>query len=128
MRQTLVQQGSPRIPCKVIHNLISSPVPLLIKYAALFILLTQVTWAQVSLGLSSGGVQSGAMALNIVLSSTTGSEPAALEWTLAYPTASVTQAVVTAGPQATAAAKSVTCTTKSGSQTCVLYGLNQVRS
>src|SRR5271169_1294258 len=126
MRQTAVQQGSPRIPATSIHNLISSPAPLLIliKYAALFILLTQVTWAQVALGLSTGGVQSGSMALNIVLSSATGSEPASLEWTLAYPTASVTQAVVTAGPQATAAAKSVTCSSKSGSQTCVLYGLN----
>jgi hypothetical protein len=124
MRQPPVQQGSLRIPCTAVHNLISSPAPLLIKYAALFILLTQVTWAQVSLGLSSSGVQSGVLALNIVLSSPTGSEPAALQWTLAYPTASVTQAVVRAGPQATAAAKSLTCTAGSGSQTCVLYGLN----
>ncbi len=126
MRQTPVQQRTLRIPCTGTHNLIGSPVPLfIVKYAALFILLTQVTWAQVSLGLSSGGVQNGVLSLNIVLSSTTGSEPAALQFTLAYPTASVTQAVVTAGPQATAAAKSVSCTTVSGSRTCVLYGLNQ---
>ena len=118
MRQT---QPSPRIPCTAIHNLISSPVSLFI---ALFILLTQVGWAQVSLGLSSSGVQSSSMVLNIVLNSVAGSEPAALQWTLAYPTASVIQAVVTAGPQATAAAKSVTCKAGSGAQTCILDGLN----
>jgi len=118
MRQT---QPSPRIPCTAIHNLISSPVSLFI---ALFILLTQVGWAQVSLGLSSSGVQSSSMVLNIVLNSVAGSEPAALQWTLAYPTASVTQAVVTAGPQATAAAKSVTCKAGPGAQTCILDGLN----
>jgi hypothetical protein len=118
MRQT---QRSPRIPCAVIHNLIGSPVPAL---AALFLLLTPVSWAQVSLGLSSTGDQSGIMALNIVLNSVTGSEPASLEWTLAYPAANVTQAVVTAGPQAAAAVKSVTCKAASGSQICVLEGLN----
>ena len=41
-----------------------------------------------------------------------------------HPTASVTQAVVTAGPQATAAAKSVNCKAGSGKQTCVLDGIN----
>ena len=125
MRQNPVQQGSLRISCKAIHNLRGSPVPSLIQYAALFIFLTQVTWAQVSLGLSSGGVRSSTLPLNIVLNSVTGSEPASLEFTLAYPTASVTQAVVSAGPQATAATKSVSCNANSGSQTCVLYGLNQ---
>jgi len=113
-----------RIPCPANQNLVRWSANLLVKYAALFILLTQVAWAQVTLGLSSGGVQKSTLALNILLSSAAGSEPAALEWTLAYPTANVTQAVVTAGPQATAAAKSVTCSAKSGSQTCVLYGLN----
>ena len=110
------QQGRLRILC----SLITSPGPLI----ALFLLLVQVSWAQVSLGLSSSGVRSGAMALNIVLSSASGSEPSSLEWTLAYPAASVTGVVVTLGPQATAAAKSVTCKTTSGNQICVLDGLN----
>jgi hypothetical protein len=108
MRQVPVKQGRLRIPCTFISSL----------------LLAQVSWAQVSLGLSSSGVQSGVMPLSIVLNSAAGSEPASLQWSLAYPTSSVTQVVITAGPRATAVAKAVTCKAASGSQTCLLEGLN----
>jgi hypothetical protein len=77
-----------------------------------------------SLGLSSSGVQSGVMPLSIVLNSAAGSEPASLQWSLAYPTSSVTQVVITAGPRATAVSKAVTCKAASGSQTCLIEGLN----
>ena len=118
MRTIPARQRRLRILC----TFTSSPILL-----ALLVLFPPVAWAQVSLGLSSTGVQSGAVPLNLVLSSVTGSEPASLEWTLSYPTSSITTVVVTAGPQATAAAKSITCKATTGNQTCVLDGLNTTK-
>ena len=124
MERITVQNANPKSPSPIIHRVISQGAPWLIRSAALFILLAQGSWAQVSLSLSSGGAQNGTMLLNFLLSSPSGSEPAGLQWTLSYPTASVTQAIVAAGAQANAASKSVTCNTVSGSQTCVVSGMN----
>jgi hypothetical protein len=49
-----------------------------------------------------------------------GAGPAAIQWTLNYPAAAVAQIAAVAGPAATAANKTLTCTGNS----CVLWGLN----
>ena len=122
--QRITGDRNKRIPSAHIPAHIIRTASRLIRYAALFILLATGVWAQASLKLSSAGAQSGSMMVNIVLSSAAGSEPAALEWTLAYPTANVTQVAFAPGAQATAASKSVTCNSVSGSETCVLEGNN----
>ena len=71
----------------------------------------------VNLSFSSGGAS--ALALNV-----TGTAPAAMQWTLSYPTNQVSGVSVTAGPAATAAGKSVQCMAGSGSYSCVLSGMN----
>jgi hypothetical protein len=78
-----------------------------------------------ALVLSSGSVAPGsAVSLNLSLTATTGNTPAALQWTLTYPASAISGVTVTAGPSATAAGKSPTCASNSGSYTCVLAGLN----
>lgn len=82
-------------------------------------------WAQPALTLSSGtGAASGTVALNLSVSSPAGSEPAALEWTLTYPSASISSVSVAAGPAATAAGKSISCSGGAAGYTCVAYGMN----
>src|SRR5206468_7908417 len=51
-------------------------------------------------------------------------QPAALEWTFSYPTASVATLSVDPGPALSAAGKSVSCAAGTNSYTCVAWGLN----
>ncbi|HKE23919.1 MAG TPA: malectin domain-containing carbohydrate-binding protein, partial [Bryobacteraceae bacterium] len=62
--------------------------------------------------------------LNLSLSSPSGSEPAALEWTLAYPAASIANFSVSAGAALSAAGKSLSCDAGATGYTCIAYGLN----
>ena len=66
----------------------------------------------------------GATALNLSLTSDPSNQPAALEWTFSYPTASVATLSVDAGPALSAAGKSVSCAAGANSYTCVAWGLN----
>ncbi len=78
-----------------------------------------------SLSLSSGVAASdGTVSLNLTLNSPAGSEPAALQWTVTYPSANVTAIAATAAAGATSANKSLSCNGGSGTLTCVLYGMN----
>ncbi len=79
-----------------------------------------------TLALSSGTAASnGTVALNLVLTSPSGSGPAGIQWTLTYPTSNVVSISLSAGAAATAAAKTLTCSTGAGTYTCVLSGMNQ---
>jgi len=60
------------------------------------------------------------------MSSTTGTSPAAAEWTLNYPGVDFSSATVTAGPVAVASSKLVSCSAGMGSATCVLWGDNEL--
>ena len=120
------QNFNPEIP-SMIHSGNHPTGTWLMQCAALFILLAQSSWGQVSLSLSSPGANNGTMLLNFVLNSTSGSEPSAVQWTLTYPASSVTQSTVAAGAQASAASKTVTCNTVSGSQMCVVSGMNATK-
>ena len=94
------------------------------RYAVIFLLASVVSLAQVNLSLASGSAYAGgAVSLDLLLSSN-GTQPAALQWTLDYSTASFTSVQVTTGPTATAAGKQVTCAASASGSTCILVGMN----
>lgn len=75
--------------------------------------------------LSSGSGNPGAtVTLNLTLSDTSSDLPAALQWTFSYSTTDFSAATVSAGPEATAGGKSVSCNTTAGSMTCLVSGQN----
>ena len=79
-----------------------------------------------SLALSSGAtVPGGTVSLNLSLSSSSGSQPAGIEWTFTYSTSDVVANSISAvaGAAATAAGKSLWCAGIPGSYTCFLTGL-----
>ncbi len=85
---------------------------------------SNAAWAQ-SLMLSSATATAGTtVVLNLSVSSPAGSAPAALEWTLTYPAASVASISVAAGAAPTAAGKSIACAGGAAAYTCIAYGLN----
>jgi len=91
----------------------------------LFLLSSSQLHAQSNLALSSGTVlPGGTTSLSLSLSSPVSNQPAALQWTLTYPAASVTSLNVTAGPVLSSAGKTVTCAGGAGAVTCVAWGLN----
>jgi trimeric autotransporter adhesin len=80
--------------------------------------------AQSSLALSSGSSPAGSpVSLNLSLAST-GNQPAGLQWTFTYPSASVSGFVVTAGPALTAVGKTLNCAGSSTGYTCIASGIN----
>src|SRR5579863_2881786 len=80
--------------------------------------------AQSSLALSSSTVTSGGTtSLNLSLAPQAGTSVAALQWTFTYSSA-VSNISVVAGLASTAAGKTISCTSGSGSYTCIVSGLN----
>ena len=81
--------------------------------------------AQSNLALSSGtALPGGTTSLSLSLSSPGSNQPAAIQWTLIYPAASVAGLNVTAGPALSSAGKTVTCAGGAGAVTCVAWGVN----
>ena len=70
----------------------------------------------------SSGVAGGQATFNISLSG--GAQPAALQWTIGYSTADIASVSVTVAGTAASTAKTVSCTDKAGSTTCLIYGMN----
>jgi len=79
-----------------------------------------------SLTLPSATVSStGTVALALTLSlPTSSSAPSALQWTLQYPTAGISNVQMTAGPSAASAGKTLACSPQPGAYTCILSGAN----
>ncbi len=78
-----------------------------------------------SLVLSSGTTAAnGTVSLNLTLTSPAGNEPAALQWTLTYPSSNVVSISAVAGSAATNAGKTLTCSSGSGTYSCVASGMN----
>ncbi len=94
------------------------------RLSILVALLSSLGIAQTaSLSLSSGsGAPGSVVTLSLVLSGTT--TPAALEWTVTYPTADIASLTIVGGPVATAAGKTVTCNSTAGTATCDIWGMN----
>ncbi|MEN6301175.1 MAG: LamG-like jellyroll fold domain-containing protein, partial [Armatimonadia bacterium] len=81
-----------------------------------------------SISLSSGAAApGGTVSLNVAVNSTAGSEPAAVEWQLVYPSSAVTAVTMAAGPGTTGASKTLSCSNGVGSITCVVSGMNSTR-
>ena len=81
---------------------------------------------QVDVSLSSGSsVPGSTVELDLSLTTSGGAQPAVVQWTMSYSATDVTSVSVNDGPTATAAGKSVLCSSTPGSTTCVVYGVNQ---
>jgi len=80
---------------------------------------------QVALSLGSGSAIPGrSVSLNLSLTTSGGAQPTALQWIIAYPASAVSSVSVTPGAAATAASKNVTCSSRTGSTICVVFGEN----
>ena len=78
-----------------------------------------------SLSLSSSVVTpGGTVSLNLSLNSSSGSQPAGIEWTFAYSTSNIVAISASAGTAATAAGKSLSCAGSPGSYMCLLTGVS----
>jgi len=87
--------------------------------------LTGTLFGQSTLTLSSGSASpGGTVTLNLSLASVTGSEPAALEWTVGYPISAIASVNAVVGSSASGAGKSLSCSASSGSYTCEVSGMN----
>ena len=104
----------------------SSKLALLFHVLIALGVITQPVFAQqttISLG-SSSSSPGGSAAINLTLTTSGGVQPAGIQWTMNYPAADISSVNVVAGASATAAGKSVTCSSSSGSTMCILFGLN----
>ncbi len=106
-----------RPPLKLLIDLAIAVGPFLVLNAA---------WGQgASIAVGSGAATPGSgVTVPVTLTTTGAPQPSGLQWTMAYSSADVSIVTVSAGPNATAAGKSVTCSSLPGSTTCVAYGMN----
>jgi hypothetical protein len=87
----------------------------------------QLIYGQPALSLSSAAASAGGtVTLSVSLSSPTGSEPAALQWSTSYPASSMAPVAAIAGPSTTAAGKALSCSSSSGTYTCVITAVNSI--
>ena len=78
-----------------------------------------------SLSLASAtAVQGGSVSLALSLNASSASVPAASQWTVQYAPGDITATTIYAGPALTAAGKTLSCASSSGSLTCLTSGLN----
>jgi hypothetical protein len=104
---------------------VSKPLVQILLISAIVLLFSDAALAESSLTLSSTTATAGSsVTLDLSLASPSGSEPAALQWTLDYPAAGVARISVTAGLAATAAGKSISCAGDSTAYICIVSGLN----
>ena len=85
---------------------------------------SQAQQVNVSLG-SGSSVPGSTVELDLSLTTSGGAQPAVIQWTMNYSSADIASVSVAAGPTATAAGKSILCSSKPGSTTCVVFGVNQ---
>ena len=79
----------------------------------------------VALSLASGAGSPGTLVtLNVSLNAAIGNQPAGVQWTLNYSGGDFSSVGFAAGGAATAAGKSVSCSSGSGTSTCVVWGVN----
>jgi uncharacterized protein (TIGR03437 family) len=104
---------------------ISESLKRLLWRVAIGLGLTGSLFGQSTLTLASGaGSAGGTVTLNLSLASVTGSEPAAVEWTVGYPISAISSVNAVVGSSAAAAGKSLSCSTTSGSYICEVSGMN----
>jgi hypothetical protein len=94
----------------------------MLKYIGLLPFISLAAFSQpVTVGLDSASATAGStVLLNLQMNATAGNSPSSLEWTINAPVPAIQSITVSAGPAATAAAKSIQCQ----GNTCALFGLN----
>ncbi|MBZ5577623.1 MAG: hypothetical protein LAP40_13765 [Acidobacteriia bacterium] len=100
--------------------------------ATLLAAIASLTWMCVpalgqtdSLALSSSSAApGGTVTLNLSLNAPTGQQPSGIQWTFGYSAADVVALSAAAGPSASAAGKTLSCSSSPGSSLCILSGLN----
>lgn len=92
-------------------------------YLTVFSVLAAVAQGD-SLSLVPNPSGAGLISLNLLLTSGSGQQPAAVQWTLSYSSVDFTAIQVTAGPSAAAAGKFVQCAGSSTAYNCIVAGVN----
>jgi uncharacterized protein (TIGR03437 family) len=102
--------------CRLLMSLFAS--------ASLFMVTCGLASAQqVALSLGSASALRGkSISLNLSLATSGGAQPTVVQWTIAYPASAVSSVSVTPGAAATAASKSVTCSSGTGKTMCIVFG------
>src|SRR5579863_3989475 len=81
--------------------------------------------AQATTSVSSASAKAGqSVALNVVASSSGTTLPAALQWTMSYPSGDISGISIASGPVTNAAGKTLSCASSGSALTCIVYGLN----
>ncbi len=80
--------------------------------------------AQSTLGVSSAELNPGTSTSLGVALTVSGTAPAGLEWTIAFSSTQLSAVSISPGPSATAAEKTVSCSSGASAATCILTGLN----
>src|SRR6266567_7477043 len=102
----------------------SGPARYWIVLSAALLITSSAHSQSASLSLASASTApGGSVSLNLSLNGSSGM-PAGLQWTLSYASSDVLSVSIAAGPALTAASKSLTCSPKSGSVTCLASGMN----
>jgi uncharacterized protein (TIGR03437 family) len=99
---------------------------LLVGFIFLSITSSPAEAQQVSLSLGSGSsVPGSSVSLDLSLTTSASAQPAVFQWTMNYPAADIASVSIIDGPTATAASKSILCSSTPGVTVCVAYGVNQ---
>jgi hypothetical protein len=86
---------------------------------------THAAAQSVVVSIGSGSAAPGAsITVPVMTTASGGAQPAAVRWTIGYPSADLSIVNITAGASVTAASKSIACSSTAGSTTCVAYGIN----
>lgn len=92
---------------------------------ALMIVTTPSFAQQTTISLGSGSTTPGGSAsVNLSLTTATGAQAAALQWTMTYPQNDIVSVAVAPSNASTAAGKNVTCNSSAGRTSCILFGTN----
>src|ERR1700722_14023996 len=106
--------------CKLLIQLLITTF--LLVFAASSTMLAQ----QVTLAVGSGSASPGtSVTVPITMTTSGGSVPAGVQWTMGYSSSDISSVSVVAGASSTAAGKSVNCSSTSTSTICVAYGMNE---
>jgi hypothetical protein len=93
--------------------------------AVFFVITECVCLAQITIQVDPASVIAGGTgSVNISLTTTSGTAPASVQWTLTYPSGTLSGLSVVASSAITAAGKSISCTNAANGTECILWGLD----
>ena len=112
------------------HSFVQRPLHSFVQRLSFFVVLV-VSLHCVALGQTMGlfvgsgtAAPGSSISLSLSMTGSAGGGPDGLQWTTVYSPADISSITVTPGPAAVLAGKTVACSNRTGSLTCLLYGLN----